>query len=701
MSAKQAQSLLDQLDSLLLDILQDAEREAIVFESDSLVIGNLPSTNDRESKIVKIGSHHVNLSFVSETVSSFYGHNRVAHSIVATLKGEPTLVTVVAGGQIEITDTLKEYLDEKLPEWMIPKYIVSMKSLPAPGGVGDDKALQDKIAKMSADELTAYSFINIEVDEDSGEWTPTELIVRRVLSSVSGIAECEVERSHTVFHLGLDSISAIRVSSELRKNGIQLGVAAILKEASVKKIAAMADRKNSGGKVDEETVIDVETVIKRGLEGIDLFDILESAGLKEKDVQELIPATGGQVYMVSCWQNSNGVLYMPTFTYKTPGPLEEDRFREAYKALLEENTMLRTVLLATDSEEVPLIQAVMTVPKVQLSWEDVEEDFIDSDYLKSRISFEQSKRPNAKLPLVRATVLTSERESYVLLTVHHALYDGLSLPLLFSRLQELYDNHSSKPPTDSLAVMKSFVAHSLAQSSSNGLSYWKSQLAGVASTFAPALHPEAPTSSRTEFYRPGALSSVSSLELLSRSQGVNVQSILLASLAKSLAPLISQSLPPTPAFTPASSPAPRSPSGDMPNIHDRDLVLNMYFSNRSSPVKDILNAPIPVLNVVPLRIRAPGMTSIVDLARQIQDDLRVISSEGATVGADAIRRATGCGSDISVNFLFGLDGGESEERDWQFVNYESVGDVPRPKPKWAPEAAPLAKQSGRKYVQVC
>lgn len=47
------------------------------------------------------------------------------------------------------------------------------------------------------------------------QWLPIESKIRKVLSIASGVPESSIEKSSTIFELGLDSISAIKVAALL------------------------------------------------------------------------------------------------------------------------------------------------------------------------------------------------------------------------------------------------------------------------------------------------------------------------------------------------------------------------------------------------------------------------------------------------------------------------------------------------------
>ena len=58
-----------------------------------------------------------------------------------------------------------------------------------------------------------------EVNVD-GAWSDLETQIRSVLAEVAGLEVHEVQKTNNIYHLGLDSFSAIKAVSLLRKQGV-------------------------------------------------------------------------------------------------------------------------------------------------------------------------------------------------------------------------------------------------------------------------------------------------------------------------------------------------------------------------------------------------------------------------------------------------------------------------------------------------
>ncbi|KAI5820682.1 hypothetical protein BZA77DRAFT_239966 [Pyronema omphalodes] len=367
------------------------------------------------------------------------------------------------------------------------------------------------------------------------EWSATESQIRKIITKISGLPEAEIERTSTIFHLGLDSISAIRLSSDLRKAGFSLTVAEILKEATIERMASAVEAK---GSKEPEMVIDTAAVLKKSLEGLDLKKALE--GLPEQDVEAVYPATAGQVYMLDCWESSNRSLFMPTFVFKTSSiPIAQPK--KSWEALVQSNPILRTVFRATGNEEKPF--------------------------------------------------------THLFLTIHHALYDGVSLPMLLEALI------SPVVPTQQSAFAD-YLALTHTADSKQTKEFYTSYLKGARSIEAPAT-----TTSRE-----------------GRKEGVSLQALFMASFARVL--------------------------GNRSNTSD--VVFGIYLANRNlAPSLPTLMAP--TLNIVPLRVDTSS--GVVAAAKMVQGDLAKLTGLGtATLGLRDTQRLSGVKVEVFFNFLMGTEG---------------------------------------------
>ncbi|KAI5788368.1 hypothetical protein EDC01DRAFT_617399 [Geopyxis carbonaria] len=375
-------------------------------------------------------------------------------------------------------------------------------------------------------------------------WTPLEGRIRGILAKIAGLPEQDIQRTQTIFHIGLDSISAIRLSSDLRKAGILLSVADILREATIERMALAA----KSSKNISTLTIDTKAVMRKALERVDVSKDL--TGLSENQTENILPVTSGQLYMLSAWRNSGYTLFMPTFTFTTSTPVELNHVQTAWESLIRQQPILRTSFRFTGNED-----------------------------------------------------------TFLFLTIHHALYDGVSLQVLLSKLTQLLENRPSRLPTPDPEEPKfpEFVALAQVQDLAKQQKFWSTYLSGAQSNVLSWRQSRHLAHTRSSCYNPRSLAEAKLLESKCNHAGLSLQS----------------------------------------------LVFGIYLSNRHFAIQDLASMAAPTLNLVPLRIRGIRATKrLVDLARRVQDDLVSIGTvENSVVNLKSIERWTGVTMDCFFNFI--------------------------------------------------
>ncbi|PVI01410.1 hypothetical protein DM02DRAFT_525045 [Periconia macrospinosa] len=447
---------------------------------------------------------------------------------------------------------------------------------------------------------------------DSKFQSQTARIIREVLSFVSKTPEADITEETTIFHIGLDSISAIKVSSLLRKRGINLSVSEMLKSGTAKRMASIVDARLPA----TDQAYNVQNMIENSLTAVNRTALLEKIGSSPKDIETWLPATAGQIYMLSMWHNSNGTMFYPEFTYRVHGSISLDSLNKAWKSLTDIHPILRTCLLATEDAKMPYIQVVLRQSETRIhnitGWKDNQiTDFTEEQMLHQ--------------PLTVLLVSESCNGWDLRLKIHHALYDGVSLPILIQQFQDICKG--GEVLSSSMDTLTDFVAaNSNPSVSQNRESFWNNYLQGTTGHHLP--QPSSPTPSRCEVFKPNLSSKMAPIESLARANNLTTQSLFLASFARLYADMT------------------HTPS-------DRDIVIGIYLANRSFPnIQNLADSPIPVVNLVPLRVRRPLEINILDAAARIQSDIHEISSaENVGVGLWEIKEWTDVKIDCWVNFL--------------------------------------------------
>jgi amino acid adenylation domain-containing protein len=447
----------------------------------------------------------------------------------------------------------------------------------------------------------------------------TVFAIREALAITANLSNEDVTYDMTIFHIGLDSISAIKVSSLLRQKKIILSVGDMLRAGTVANMARLADARSSQKPQQDE---DYTLTINKALEELDHDDIILRAnaeGCHIKDIEDvqMLPASAGQVYMLSMWLNTTGSNFYPEFTYRLSGKISFEKLQDAWNSVVAANPILKTYFVATQDVRIPYVQLIR-------KHEEAESHVTNFTELTNKTS-------NTVQPWAHLHVTQVEDGWTLKLQIHHALYDGVSLPTLMQRLQAICNDDTVSKPTN---ILKRFIATSVKSESRR--SFWTAYLHGVTQSHLP--EPQSSVNTRSEIFIP-VLLPTKALEDTARQTGISIQSLFLAAYAKFYANLT------------------KTPQ-------EQDVVLGIYLANRSLPIPGVEAAAIPTVNLLPLRVRTPLQLNSVESAKQIQQDLQQIGELSiATTSLWEIKNWTGVVVDTFVNFLTLPDAGEARSMD--------------------------------------
>jgi len=182
----------------------------------------------------------------------------------------------------------------------------------------------------------------------------------------------------------------------------------------------------------------------------------------------------------------DSAAYTFTNIVRFSGPLEPTILIDSLKQIVARHENLRTVFQSVDGlpTQIILREINLQVPIIDLSYLLESEQEIK---LQQHATREAQKSFNlSEGPLINASLLCLSAERYALiLTMHHIVYDGWSLAVLFSELKSIYESFSGGQISalEPLAIQYADFAlwqrkglQSKAQRKQ--LDYWKNQLSG-------------------------------------------------------------------------------------------------------------------------------------------------------------------------------------------------------------------------------
>jgi aryl carrier-like protein len=465
------------------------------------------------------------------------------------------------------------------------------------------------------------------------EWSSTEATLRKALHELSDVPEDMIHKDSTIFHLGLDSILVLKLPALLKVHGIHLSVSDILREQTISSMAKTA----SGSREYVKMSLDVDSILQNAMPSIHLSSELELLRKEVGEIQYVMPITAGQLYMIRQWQASKGTMFYPPFTYSLPDPVNKIKLDSAWKILLERHDILRTGFLEVESN---IVQVVFKNPSNDVIY-----------HTKEQPPTTRKQALDLRAPPVNLTVGESKGSSVVVeLVLHHALYDGISLPILIDELQSLYQGMQLEA---SSLVLKDFIAQSILSSLEPHISVkWRSYVNGS------TLYPTKPmnwtsnstTKMRTEVFHPSI--KVASLKRTAQEIGVSVDALLLAALSKIYALSLQAQY-----------------SRTFPHV-----TFGIYLANRAPIGEDLSLLAAPTLNLLPLRVEVPLQNPVEQIAKEIQNDISKIGNK-EMVGAslEKIYEYTDTRINFMVNILKSENPGLNMKRESKWEPVQELG----------------------------
>ncbi|ORX76770.1 acetyl-CoA synthetase-like protein [Anaeromyces robustus] len=204
----------------------------------------------REDFQVKIHGQRIELGEIENTIKSM---NEIENAIVIDFTNETTSNKYLVCYFITEKDidgkNIRNYLNDKLPLYMIPNYFIKIEKIPlTSNGKLDRKALPEP----NPNDQFKEKYIAPE--------TEIEKTICKIYSKLFNVKENEIGRMSNFYELGGDSFNAINTVVEINKTiNISLNIKDILNNLTVKDLASLIQSKlNKNEKMDTTTNISIK-----------------------------------------------------------------------------------------------------------------------------------------------------------------------------------------------------------------------------------------------------------------------------------------------------------------------------------------------------------------------------------------------------------------------------------------------------------
>ncbi|MCU0290187.1 MAG: condensation domain-containing protein, partial [Acidobacteria bacterium] len=307
---------------------------------------------------------------------------------------DKNLTAYIISSKELLDNELREYLQKKLPDYMIPSYFVRLEKIPlTPNGKIDRKALPKP-----------------ELKAGDGYLAPRDEIEKKLVDLWAEVLDSQAHVSIGIddnfFQLGGHSLKATILVSRIHKNlNVHVPLAEIFKRPTVRGLAEYIK-----GKVEEK------------------YQAIEP--VEKKEYYELSSAQKRLFFLRQL--DPEGVAYNIPVIIPLPGDFQLEKLTGVFNKLIKRHDSLRTSFHLLNNGPV---QKIHDEVAFEIETLDGRGDPLWSPFIRP---FDLSKAP-----LMRAGLLKNNDESYLLLVdFHHIITDGTSQEVLKNDFMSLYRRES-------------------------------------------------------------------------------------------------------------------------------------------------------------------------------------------------------------------------------------------------------------------
>ncbi|PHH91429.1 hypothetical protein CDD83_523 [Cordyceps sp. RAO-2017] len=468
---------------------------------------------------------------------------------------------------------VEDELANHLPSYMVPTVIFSMRQLPMTATEKTNRRRLREIGssfsvEQMADTRTAGRGPK---QQPSGE---VERRMQEIWARVLGIDTDSIGLSDSFFRLGGDSVAAMRVVAAAGEAGISLTVADMFRHPTLAMQAQARRCPTESGSVETTAPF---SLLGRGRVAIQQLceDLAVLCSVEPSRIEDAYPCTPLQEGLLSLTAKGAAAdssrIYTMQATLELSEHVDVGALRRAWEAVVRSTAILRTRIVQHGS-----LGLVQVVCREDVEWASapdleayLEEDRLVPMELGSRLS---------RLALVDSGTDEPRR---LVWTVHHALYDGWSLPLTLGAVGRVY---RGRQEGEQAPPFRAFVEHVASLDSAEAEAYWRSYLAGGDFATFPAV----PTS----VTEPAADALLEADFSFAAGGGLTASTLIRGALAVVLSE-----------FTGSA-----------------DVVFGAVVSGRNAPVAGIDKMTGPTIATVPVRLRVPKEQSAWDALQTVQQD---------------------------------------------------------------------------------
>jgi amino acid adenylation domain-containing protein/non-ribosomal peptide synthase protein (TIGR01720 family) len=364
---------------------------------------------------VKIRGFRIELGEIETLLNQ---HSDVQQAVVVTredIPGDKRLVAYIVLKQkvAAIANTLKQFLQQKLPYYMVPAVFVILDSLPlTPNG------------KVDRQNLPACDRTRPDLEENFvAPRNPIEKKLTTIWTQLLGLEQIGV--NDNFFHLGGHSLIAIQMLSRIREVfSIELSFQQVFTNPTISSLAQLIAQTNKEQKCQIPTI---QPIPHKGLLPVSF------AQERVYFIQQLAP-------------ENNAYQFQTTMRFR--GWLDVTVLERCLDEIVQRHDIFRTTYPAVDGKLFQVLNPHQPISFTVIDLESFAESERETEAQKLVAAEIQKPLDITQLPLVKWVLLKLSDQNHLLIHIeHHLVHDGWSFNVFLAELVELYQAFCAGQPS--------------------------------------------------------------------------------------------------------------------------------------------------------------------------------------------------------------------------------------------------------------
>ena len=405
--------------------------------------------------------------------------------------GEDSLFAVVSKEEwrrdsessiLELTGEMRTWIDglfehsaKLLPIYMRPAIIVPLSNFPTNVSGKLDRRKLGRIAEsLRGKKWTLYQRQPSSNDYRTTVLSQAESDLRDQWAQVLGADVNQIYPDSSFFSMGGDSLTAMKLSSAYDTNR-RLSVKSIFQHPILGAMAKAIEKVALGDATAPDAAIRQHYLPQMRFSKSLFENVAAACNVLTQEIEDIYPCSPMQENLFAASLLSSG-SYQARIAFDLAPEVDLDRFCASWEAVYQNTPILRTRIVLDYQDRAQYLQVVIR-QHVQWRTADIEDEATEPQEV------------TLGGELTQWTLLDGRVRQFVLF-IHHALYDDVTLGIIFSEFAQLYTKGYLETRPDLLG-MKHYIGFLESLDESGMIKVWKDLLAGAnALPFPPRKSPD-------------------------------------------------------------------------------------------------------------------------------------------------------------------------------------------------------------------